>query len=71
MPGTKQFDFVFSTSVTPNPSKEEFIVEFYPCTPDLECNGKPIKITRNFEELIDFIEEMEELENASNPAFNS
>ncbi|WP_059170652.1 hypothetical protein [Bacillus sp. FJAT-27445] len=59
---TKKFDFVFSSSVTPTPSKEEFIIEFYPYTPDWSYMGKPIKITKNFEELIGFFEEMDETE---------
>ncbi|CEG27396.1 hypothetical protein [Bacillus sp. B-jedd] len=59
----RQVEFVFSTSVTPNTSKEEFIVEFFPYTPDWSCMGQPTKITRNFEELIDFFEELEETEN--------
>lgn len=59
----RQNDFVFSTSVKSNPSKEEFIVEFFPYTPDWNCMGQPTKITRNFEELIGFFEEMDEKEN--------
>ena len=65
MPDNKyrQFDFVFSTSVTPSPSKEEFIVEFFPYTSDWSSTGQPTKITRNFDELIGFFEELEETEN--------
>ncbi|WP_409270224.1 hypothetical protein V1499_12370 [Neobacillus sp. SCS-31] len=57
----KKFKFVFSSSVTPAPSKEEFIVEFYPYTPDWSCSGNPVKVTRTFDELIGFFEEMDEL----------
>ncbi len=49
-------DFIFSTVVSDSDEVNEFVVEFY----SEEMEGSPAKITRNFDELIDFLNEMEE-----------
>jgi hypothetical protein len=49
---------LFSTDVTDG-NDQEFVVEFYQCLIDDLPEKFPYKITKNFDELIDFFEEME------------
>ncbi|OCA90699.1 hypothetical protein A8F94_02135 [Bacillus sp. FJAT-27225] len=56
---TKKGEIIFSTIVLPTSPKEEFIVEFFN-TSKLENSPAPVKVTRNFEELIRFFENLEE-----------
>jgi hypothetical protein len=49
---------LFSTDVTDG-NDQEFVVEFYQCLIDDLPEKYPYKITKNFDELIDFFEEME------------
>jgi hypothetical protein len=49
---------LFSTDVTDG-NNQEFVVEFYQCLIDDLPEKFPYKITKNFDELIDFFEEME------------
>jgi hypothetical protein len=55
MPSTKQ-EYTFSTVVSDSTDANEFIIEFYP---DNAAEGSPFKITKNFDELIDFLNELE------------
>ena len=50
--------YMFSTEVTAG-DDDEFVVEFYQCLMDDVPEKFPYKITKNFDELIDFLEEME------------
>lgn len=49
---------LFSTDVTTN-DDEEFVIEFYQCLMDDLPEKFPYKVTKNFDELIDFFEELE------------
>lgn len=49
---------LFSTDVTAG-DDQEFVVEFYQCLIDDLPEKFPYKVTKNFDELIDFFEEME------------
>lgn len=49
---------LFSTDVTDG-NNQEFVVEFYQCLIDDLPEKFPYKVTKNFDELIDFFEEME------------
>lgn len=49
---------LFSTDVTDG-NDQEFVVEFYQCLIDDLPEKFPYKITKNFDELIDFFEEIE------------
>jgi hypothetical protein len=49
---------LFSTDVTDG-NDQEFVVEFYQCLIDDLPEKFPYKVTKNFDELIDFFEEME------------
>lgn len=55
MPSTK-LEYIFSTVVSDSTDVNEFIVEFYP---ENDAEGSPFKITKNFDELIDFLNELE------------
>jgi hypothetical protein len=49
----------FSTDVSPA-SDQEFEVEFYQCLVDDLPEKIPYKVTKTFDELIDFLEQMDE-----------
>jgi hypothetical protein len=52
-----EYQFRFTTDVTDSTEKEEFVLEFFPNTDGpLET---PAKITRSFEELINFFEQLD------------
>jgi hypothetical protein len=51
--------YIFSTDVTAEET-HEFVVEFYQCLMDDLPERFPYKVTKNFDELIDFFEQMEE-----------
>jgi hypothetical protein len=51
--------YMFSTDVS-TPADQEFVVEFYQCLVDDLPEKLPYKITKNFDELIDFFEQMDE-----------
>lgn len=48
-------DFIFSTLVSDSTDVNEFIIEFY----ENAADESPIKITKNFDELLDFLNELE------------
>lgn len=50
-------DFIFSTFVTDTDSSiEEFNVELFDYSPEMDCTGDPKVVITNFDELIDFFE---------------
>lgn len=51
--------YMFSTDVS-TPANQEFVVEFYQCLMDDIPEKFPYKVTKNFDELIDFFEQMDE-----------
>ncbi|WHZ00587.1 hypothetical protein QNH48_16085 [Neobacillus sp. YX16] len=51
--------YIFSTDVS-TPANQEFVVEFYQCLMDDIPEIFPYKVTKNFDELIDFFEQMDE-----------
>ncbi|WP_179292517.1 hypothetical protein [Bacillus sp. 7884-1] len=51
--------YMFSTDVS-TPADQEFVVEFYQCLMDDIPEKFPYKVTKNFDELIDFFEQMDE-----------
>lgn len=55
-----QDDFVFSTTATStdNPT-DEFLLELFDYSADLSCDGIPKKVIKNFDELIDFFEDID------------
>ncbi|MBT2689613.1 hypothetical protein J7I93_15585 [Bacillus sp. ISL-47] len=55
----KEQSYSFTTSVTEASQKEDFIVELFEFGPDMDSEGLPLKVLTNFDELIDFIEEMD------------
>ncbi|MEH6995729.1 hypothetical protein V7075_24020 [Neobacillus drentensis] len=52
-------NYMFSTDVS-TPADQEFVVEFYQCLMDDIPEKFPYKVTKNFDELIDFFEQMDE-----------
>ncbi|MEH7010909.1 hypothetical protein V7087_08810 [Neobacillus niacini] len=51
--------YMFSTEVAAA-ADQEFVVEFYQCLIDDLPEKFPYKVTKNFDELIDFFEQMDE-----------
>jgi hypothetical protein len=52
--------YYFTTTVSEKHEKEDFMVEFFTNQPDESSEDSPIKITKNFDELIDFFEQLDE-----------
>ncbi|MFP7298094.1 hypothetical protein [Neobacillus niacini] len=52
--------YMFTTEVSSTPADQEFVVKFYQCLVDDLPEKFPCKITKNFDELIDFFEKMDE-----------
>jgi hypothetical protein len=52
--------YFFTTTVSNELKKEDFIVEFFTYPPSASSDDMPIKITKNFDELLDFIEQLDE-----------
>lgn len=55
----KEQSYIFTTSVTGASPKEDFFVELFEFCPDLNCDGLLLRVLKDFDELINFIEEME------------
>jgi hypothetical protein len=55
----KEQSYIFTTSVTEASPKVDFLVELFEFCPDMDCDGLPLIVLKGFDELIDFIEEME------------
>jgi hypothetical protein len=51
--------YMFSTDVSAA-ADQEFVVEFYQCLMDDLPEKFPYKVTKNFDELLDFFEQMDE-----------
>ncbi|GIN64425.1 hypothetical protein J27TS8_44180 [Robertmurraya siralis] len=51
-------DYIYLTEVSALEDDSDFYVELYPYRPDLQCSGSPIKVLHNFDELIDFLENL-------------
>jgi hypothetical protein len=52
--------YYFTTTVSEEHEKEDFMVEFFTNQPDQSSEDLPIKITKTFDELIDFFEQLDE-----------
>jgi hypothetical protein len=52
-----EHEYIFSTAVSDSTDVNEFVIEFYSGN---ESEEPPIRVTRNFNELIEFLEEMDE-----------
>ncbi len=50
---------IFSTDISAS-SDQEFVVEFYQCLMDYLPEKYPYKVTKTFDELIDFFEQMDD-----------
>lgn len=57
MKKSTQESYIFQTSVG---SDEEFSLELFEFSPDLQCNGNPCKRITGFDELLGMIDELEE-----------
>lgn len=51
-------EYIFSTNVSADTTDDDFYVEFYPYCENMNCEGKPVKVTHTFDELLDFLEEV-------------
>jgi hypothetical protein len=51
-------DLFFSSIVSDNTDVDDFIIEFI--SPEESSNHSPIKITRNFDELLEFLDEFDD-----------
>jgi hypothetical protein len=58
--GIKDQEYLFTTTVLDELEKGDFIVEFFTNSPNPSSDDIPIKITKNFDELIDFFEQLDE-----------
>lgn len=52
-------DYIIRTEVLASTNDGEFHVELFPLKEDLKCTGAPTKVIHNFDELIEFLEEVE------------
>jgi hypothetical protein len=52
--------YYFTTTVSEEHEQEDFIIEFFTDQPDHSSEDSPIKITKTFDELIDFLEQLDE-----------
>ncbi|MCM2532516.1 hypothetical protein NDK43_09120 [Neobacillus pocheonensis] len=59
MLGLKQ-EYIFKSIVSEKASENEFVVEFFSCDTNVQNECQPLKVTHNFDELIDFFEELED-----------
>ena len=50
--------FVFTTNVSEAAKENEFVIEIFRCLTDITPESIPIKVTHNFDELIDFFEQI-------------
>ena len=53
-------DYIFTTNVSSTCQESDFFIEFFPYAANMECTGEPSMVIRNFEELIDLFEDLEE-----------
>jgi hypothetical protein len=52
--------YVFSIDADENSTADEFNVEFFEYNHELCCEGNPRKVIKNFDELINLLDEWEE-----------
>jgi hypothetical protein len=52
--------YVFSMNAGEELSMDDFEVEFFEYNQELCCDGKPIKVIKSFDELINLLDEWEE-----------
>jgi hypothetical protein len=52
--------YVFSMNAGESVSADDFNVEFFEYNQELCCEGNPMKIIKNFDELINLLDEWEE-----------
>jgi hypothetical protein len=53
-------DYLFSTNVSDSTDVNEFVIEFFPGLSNTQAENLPSKVTHTFDELIDFIDQMDE-----------
>lgn len=56
----KHDKYIFSMTAGEGLSMDDFDVEFYEYNQELSCDGSPTKVIKNFDELINLLEEWEE-----------
>lgn len=49
--------FIVRTDVLDSSKETDFVIEIFPYSTDMNCDGLPIKTIHNFDELIEFFEE--------------
>jgi hypothetical protein len=52
-------EYYFTTTVSEYLEKDDFVVEFYTNPPNPSSSDVPFKVTKNFDELIAFIEKLD------------
>jgi hypothetical protein len=52
--------YVFSMNAGESVNMDDFNVEFFEYNQELCCQGNPMRIVKNFDELIDLLDEWEE-----------
>lgn len=52
-------EYYFTTTISEYIEKDDFVVEFYMNPPNPSSNDLPFKVTKNFDELIAFIEKFD------------
>jgi hypothetical protein len=52
--------YYFTTTVSEEHEQDDFIIEFFTNQPDDSSEDLPFKITKTFDELIDFLEQLDE-----------
>jgi hypothetical protein len=52
--------FIYSVNSGEGISQNDFEVEFFDYNPELCCDGTPIKVIKNFDELLTFLDECED-----------
>jgi hypothetical protein len=53
-------NFIFETTVSPSDHNEEFGLDLFDFSPDLECSGTPCKKISSFDELLKIIDDLED-----------
>lgn len=53
-------NFIYETTVSPSQNNEEFALELFDYTSDLECSGEPCKKISSFDELLKMIDELDD-----------
>lgn len=54
-------NLVISTNISEATKKGDFPIKLFPYSPELDCEGAPLKTIKNFDELIEFFEKEEEI----------